>query len=152
MWRHHRLAPHTHHYRDSHGLDLESDAGRAPLCVLQCGCVFPLRLTVPLVLEVVGAKSKKEGQSLIRVAGQEDEDERLRTLRRRLHERIGLPLNRPAFRTTAALQLAGPQAPVGGPTERLRDVHIGVGASGVQDGRQYLVDGTYLYYHYMQGG
>lgn len=125
---------------------------RACLCLLQCGCVFPLRLTLPLVLEVVGTRSKGREQSLVRVAGQEDEDERLWTLRRRLHDRIGLPLNRPAFRTTAALQLAGPEAPVGGPTERLRDVHVGVGASGVQDGRQYLVDGTYLYYHYMQGG
>lgn len=109
----------------------------------QCGCVFPLRVTLPLALAV------GEGGALARVAGQEDEVEALRELRKRMHERAGVPLNRPAFRTSAALRLALQD---GAGSERLQDVHVGMPPSGVQGGKQYLVDGPYLYYHYMQDG
>ena len=36
------------------------------------------------------------------------------------------------------------------PACRLRDVHVGLPASGVPGGRQHLVQGSYEYYHYMQ--
>jgi hypothetical protein len=35
-------------------------------------------------------------------------------------------------------------------SERLMDVHVGLPPSGVAGGKQYLVQGSYLYYHYLQ--
>lgn len=35
-------------------------------------------------------------------------------------------------------------------TRRLADVHVGIAPSRVKGGTQHLVQGSYLYYHYMQ--
>lgn len=71
--------------------------------------------------------------------------------RRRLHERLGLPLDRPMLRIGNALNDAGgfgASAPTDG---RLRNVHeMGVPPSHVRGGRAHLVRGGYDYFHYMQ--
>lgn len=38
----------------------------------------------------------------------------------------------------------------GGGSQRLRDVHQGLPASGVQRGSVHMVEGSYDYHHYMQ--
>ena len=35
-------------------------------------------------------------------------------------------------------------------TQRLKDVHEGLPASGVQNGSAHMVEGSYDYHHYMQ--
>jgi hypothetical protein len=78
----------------------------------------------------------------------EDEEE-LKKLRERLHNRLGLPLNRPALRVGQALAFGEKEskAKAGGP---LPDVHLGLGPSGVAGGTVHLIDGSYDYFHYMQ--
>jgi hypothetical protein len=61
-------------------------------------CVFPLTLQYTLETTMV------EGR-VVRAAGQEDGEE-LKLRRAGMHSRLGLPLNRPAFRTACALSLA----------------------------------------------
>eukprot|EP00743_Colponemidia_sp_Colp-15_P003545 GILK01003826.1.p1 GENE.GILK01003826.1~~GILK01003826.1.p1 ORF type:complete len:638 (-),score=106.95 GILK01003826.1:70-1932(-) len=70
----------------------------------------------------------------------------LLTERRLLHQRIGLPMNRPLIRVSNAI----PLHPSTDRSVRLKDVHVGLPPSGVVDGTQYLVQGSYLYFHYMQ--
>eukprot|EP00742_Colponemidia_sp_Colp-10_P003418 GILJ01003639.1.p1 GENE.GILJ01003639.1~~GILJ01003639.1.p1 ORF type:complete len:623 (+),score=85.13 GILJ01003639.1:42-1910(+) len=70
----------------------------------------------------------------------------LLTERRLLHQRLGLPMNRPLIRVSDAI----PLHPSTDKSLRLKDVHVGLPPSGVVDGTQYLVQGSYLYFHYMQ--
>ncbi|CAN6464361.1 unnamed protein product [Victoria cruziana] len=78
-------------------------------------------------------------------------------LRRQLHLRLGLPMDRPLFRVANALAF-GVEADSFGDkklrkdSNRLRDVHSGLPSSGVSGGILSLVDGSYEYYHYLQDG
>lgn len=109
---------------------------------------FPLSMSTALSL--VGADG-------ICFPGQEDDRSDLLAGRKAVHERLKLPLNRPAFRTTCALRLAPSALSVGdegatgvyqGP-RMLQDVHTGLSRSSVAGGAQHLVDGSYLFYHYL---
>ncbi|MEW5302044.1 MAG: hypothetical protein WDW36_004856 [Sanguina aurantia] len=83
---------------------------------------------------------------------------KLAPLRRRLHDILGLPSDRPMLRVSHALQESAlsccpqtpgthlPSAPV---TARLRDVHRGLPPPGM-GGRAQLVEGSYEYCHYTQ--
>uniref|UniRef100_A0A6S9SDF4 UFSP1/2/DUB catalytic domain-containing protein n=1 Tax=Chrysotila carterae TaxID=13221 RepID=A0A6S9SDF4_CHRCT len=69
--------------------------------------------------------------------------------REALHARLCLPNDRPLLRTSFALGVAarGSDARIPG---LLRNVHVGLGASGVKQGTPALVQGSYEYYHYLQ--
>ncbi len=112
------------------------------------GTSFPLCVTWPLTL----VAPTTDSSSWVPTPGQEDDNPAFRATRRVLHTRLRLPLNRPVFRSTCALRLDGTSdghddqpAP-----QRLANVHLGVPPSGIAGGRQHLVDGAYLYYHYLQ--
>ena len=71
--------------------------------------------------------------------------------RRRLHERLGLPLDRAMLRVGNALNDAGGFGASASTDGRLRNVHeMGVPPSHVRGGRAHLVRGGYDYFHYMQ--
>lgn len=63
-----------------------------------------------------------------------------------MHRHFGLPLNRPYFRRSNFC-LFWNELPKDDP---LLNVHVGVRPSGISDGKQYLVQGRYAYYHYLQ--
>ena len=67
----------------------------------------------------------------------------------RLHRRFHVAPDRPAFRRMAAVRFGAPSS--GTSTDgKLRTVHAGLAGSGVPGGAASLVDGDYVYYHYMQ--
>lgn len=65
--------------------------------------------------------------------------------RRDLHEVLGLLKNRPLFRRTSAWT----DTPQQSNSSVLVNTHLGLKQT-VKEGRQYLVQGTYGYHHYMQ--
>lgn len=67
--------------------------------------------------------------------------------RKQIHEILGLPKNRPLFRRTSAWTDAAHTSPGGSGV--LVNTHLGLKQT-VVGGRQYLVQGTYGYHHYMQ--
>nr|XP_043607055.1 probable Ufm1-specific protease [Erigeron canadensis] len=78
-------------------------------------------------------------------------------IRRSLHLRLGLPLDRPLLRIASALNLSIAKESASGNTSRngspmLKDVHIGIPGSGVHGGVVSLVQGSYDYHHYLQDG
>eukprot|EP00899_Mesostigma_viride_P025873 jgi/Mesvir1/6470/Mv19545-RA.1 len=86
--------------------------------------------------------------------GADGSEAHLGARRMRLHKLLGLPLDRPLLRLANAVIAVG--AGLGddiineGPCKRLRNVHEGLPKSFVKGGTEYLVDGAYEYYHYMQ--
>lgn len=120
------------------------------------GICFPLAVTLPLALAGSSSGSGAEEEA-VHAPGQESDREELRQERWVLHTRLGLPLNRPVFRSTKALRLgeeaaaaAAHHSAANQQQRRLRDVHIGLPPSGVTGGTPHVVDGSYDYYHYMQ--
>jgi hypothetical protein len=77
------------------------------------------------------------------------EEQALKATRLRWHLALGLPEDRPLLRVANTVGLEGGS---GGDNVhgRLKNPHIGVPPSHVSGGKQYLVQGDYLYYHYMQ--
>lgn len=78
-------------------------------------------------------------------------------LRRSLHVRLGLPLDRPLLRIANAINfLQIKDSSKGNLTRRgsslLKDVHIGIPGSGVSGGSVSLIQGSYEYHHYLQDG
>lgn len=78
-------------------------------------------------------------------------------IRRSLHMRLGLPLDRPLLRIASAIDLLTSKEGANGNILRkgihlLKDVHIGIPSSGVHGGVVSLVQGSYEYYHYLQDG
>ncbi|KAJ0977334.1 hypothetical protein J5N97_012808 [Dioscorea zingiberensis] len=77
-------------------------------------------------------------------------------IRKSLHSRLGLPLDRPLLRIVSALNfgIKGSEESnlqkSGSPL--LRDVHTEIPGSGVSGGITSLIDGSYEYYHYLLGG
>ncbi|GJP65223.1 hypothetical protein CLOP_g22136 [Closterium sp. NIES-67] len=77
-------------------------------------------------------------------------------MRSTLHQRLGLPLDRPMLRIASALSLSATAAAADdtqAPSKALRlwDVHVGLPRLPHSTGsRHYLVQGSYEYYHYMQ--
>ncbi|XP_057971758.1 probable Ufm1-specific protease isoform X2 [Malania oleifera] len=78
-------------------------------------------------------------------------------VRRSLHLRLGLPLDRPLLRIVNALNFSVNNESMGNNSTRkgsilLRDVHTGIPSSGVSGGLTSLIQGSYEYYHYLQDG
>uniref|UniRef100_A0A1L8DTK0 Probable Ufm1-specific protease 2 n=1 Tax=Nyssomyia neivai TaxID=330878 RepID=A0A1L8DTK0_9DIPT len=73
--------------------------------------------------------------------GIESGDAKLKEKRRMYHKILGLPLTRPHFRRM--------NAGIDGDPKILQNTHIGLKGQ-LAGGQQYLVQGTYGYYHYMQ--
>ncbi|XP_020573185.1 probable Ufm1-specific protease isoform X2 [Phalaenopsis equestris] len=76
-----------------------------------------------------------------------------RELRRSLHSRLGLSLDRPLLRIANALSFdteADNLMRIGYPY--LKNVHTQIPVSGVFEGIVSLVDGSYQYYHYLLDG
>lgn len=70
--------------------------------------------------------------------------------RKKLHRRLGLPLNRPLLRVANALNFAFPSTGRPGGAKRLVDVQTTLTGGPVTGGQISLVQGSYEYYHYMQ--
>ncbi|KAF9597099.1 hypothetical protein IFM89_015763 [Coptis chinensis] len=78
-------------------------------------------------------------------------------VRRSLHLRLGLPLDRPLLLVANALNFSTHKGVSGNSLMRnasnlLKDVHGEVPSSGVSGGLVSRVDGSYEYYHYLQDG
>ncbi|KAI3995918.1 hypothetical protein MKX01_017115 [Papaver californicum] len=76
-------------------------------------------------------------------------------IRRDLHLRLGLPLDRPLLRIVNALDISTCNISAGSSSTKnvsylLKDVHTGVPRSGVSGGLISTVEGSYEYYHYLQ--
>ena len=74
--------------------------------------------------------------------------------RQALHDRFGLPANRPLLRMNNAVD---PRSAVGPPKSlltaraaRLQDVHVGIDPPPVAGGTVHMIEGSYDYHHYMQ--
>jgi len=67
--------------------------------------------------------------------------------RQALHKKLLLPLDRPLIRLSNALTFGEGSNSF---ARKLMNVHEALGPSGVKGGTQYLVKGTYCYFHYMQ--
>ncbi|XP_028555993.1 probable Ufm1-specific protease isoform X1 [Dendrobium catenatum] len=74
-------------------------------------------------------------------------------IRRSLHSRLGLPLDRPLLRIASALMF-GTKANniIRNDYPYLKNVHTQIPMSGVSEGIVSLVDGSYEYYHYLLDG
>ncbi|EDV40183.1 uncharacterized protein Dana_GF24081 [Drosophila ananassae] len=77
-----------------------------------------------------------------------DDDPNMQERRKRIHRQFGLPVTRPYFRRTNQIHF-DPETE-DAPWTPLLNTHIGVRPSGVTDGKEYLVNGNYHYYHYLQ--
>ncbi|KAJ9567795.1 hypothetical protein OSB04_003761 [Centaurea solstitialis] len=78
-------------------------------------------------------------------------------IRKALHQRLGLPLDRPLLRIASAMNFSIAKEGASGNVLRkgtplLKDVHVGIPSSGVHGGIVSLVQGSYEYYHYLQDG
>ncbi|KAL3512640.1 hypothetical protein ACH5RR_025357 [Cinchona calisaya] len=78
-------------------------------------------------------------------------------VRKSLHIRLGLPLDRPLLRIVNSIKLFVTDNNTRGNTIRkgtslLKDVHLGIPCSGVSGGAVSLIQGSYEYYHYLLGG
>lgn len=78
-------------------------------------------------------------------------------IRRTLHLRLGLPLDRPLLRIASAMNFSIAKEGANSNILRkgiplLKDVHIGIPSSGVHGGIVSLVQGSYEYHHYLQDG
>ncbi|XP_073013802.1 probable Ufm1-specific protease isoform X1 [Typha latifolia] len=83
-------------------------------------------------------------------------EEKQGEIRKSLHLRLGLPLDRPLLRIANALSFSIRGSREGNLTKDgsslLRDVHTGIPSSGVSGGIISLIDGSYEYYHYLLDG
>ncbi|XP_017100416.2 probable Ufm1-specific protease 2 [Drosophila bipectinata] len=77
-----------------------------------------------------------------------DDDPNMQERRKRIHRQFGLPVSRPYFRRTNQIHFDIETEDA--PWTPLLNTHIGVRPSGVTDGKEYLVNGNYHYYHYLQ--
>ncbi|XP_042499342.1 probable Ufm1-specific protease isoform X2 [Macadamia integrifolia] len=78
-------------------------------------------------------------------------------IRRSLHLRLGLPLDRPFLLIANAIKFSITEGSAGSIPIRkgsalLKDVHSGIPGSGVSGGIVSLIQGSYEYYHYLQDG
>ncbi|KAL5717897.1 hypothetical protein ACHQM5_010852 [Ranunculus cassubicifolius] len=78
-------------------------------------------------------------------------------VRRSLHTRLGLPMDRPLLLVSNALDFSTNTSGAGNDSTRnasslLKDVHTEIPGSGVSGGLMSRVDGSYEYYHYLQNG
>ncbi|KAL4149101.1 hypothetical protein QTP88_003117 [Uroleucon formosanum] len=71
-------------------------------------------------------------------------------LRKKLHNAFHLSMDRPLFRISNAYQFDA-KSPVND-DGLLTNVHEGLSPSGIKNGIKSLVQGTYTFYHYGQGG
>ncbi|DBA78226.1 TPA: hypothetical protein ACH3X2_008184 [Trebouxia sp. C0005] len=82
------------------------------------------------------------------------EEEDLRPVRQALHDRFGLPANRPLLRLSNAIDpraaVGLPQSLPGARAARLQDVHVGINPPPVAGGTVHMIEGSYDYHHYMQ--
>ncbi|GJM87613.1 hypothetical protein PR202_ga03585 [Eleusine coracana subsp. coracana] len=83
-------------------------------------------------------------------------EEKQSALRRDLHIRLGLPLDRPLLRISNALTFGAMKKKEKNKSRSgsslLRDVHRELPSSGVSGGIMSLIDGSYEYYHYLHDG
>ncbi|TVU51662.1 hypothetical protein EJB05_03102 [Eragrostis curvula] len=83
-------------------------------------------------------------------------EEKQSALRRDLHIRLGLPLDRPLLRISNTLTFGGMRKKEKNASRSgsslLRDVHREIPSSGVSSGIISLIDGSYEYYHYLHDG
>ncbi|GAB5362391.1 hypothetical protein AAMO2058_000792700 [Amorphochlora amoebiformis] len=74
-------------------------------------------------------------------------DRKLADLRKRYHVGFHLPLDRPLLRATNAIPFQRKGCRF---SNKLRNVHLNIKSSNLKGGKMYMVQGDYLYCHYMQ--
>ncbi|ALC44715.1 CG16979 [Drosophila busckii] len=80
-----------------------------------------------------------------------DDEPCVQEKRKRLHRQFALPATRPYFRRANQCRFQGDvHAEDTASWTPLLNTHLGVRPSGVVDGKEYLVNGNYHYYHYLQ--
>ncbi|KAH8396526.1 hypothetical protein KR215_000268, partial [Drosophila sulfurigaster] len=83
-----------------------------------------------------------------------DDEPSVQEKRKRLHRQFALPATRPYFRRANQCHFQTDVADVAAVETAnwtpLLNTHLGVRPSGVTDGKEYLVNGNYHYYHYLQ--
>ncbi|EDW18227.1 probable Ufm1-specific protease 2 [Drosophila mojavensis] len=80
-----------------------------------------------------------------------DDEPSVQEKRKRLHRQFALPATRPYFRRANQCRFQDEIDAVDSATwTPLLNTHLGVRPSGVTDGKEYLVNGNYHYYHYLQ--
>ncbi|EDW25288.1 GL19992, partial [Drosophila persimilis] len=77
-----------------------------------------------------------------------DDEPIMQERRKRLHRQFSLPVTRPYFRRANQCHFQGEVDDA--PWTPLLNTHVGVRPSAVTDGKEYLVNGNYHYYHYLQ--
>ncbi|XP_068148526.1 probable Ufm1-specific protease 2 [Drosophila tropicalis] len=77
-----------------------------------------------------------------------DDDPSMLERRKKLHRQFSLPVSRPYFRRANQCQFINHLEEA--PWTPLLNTHLGLRPSGVADGKEYLVNGNYHYYHYLQ--
>ncbi|XP_036326954.1 probable Ufm1-specific protease 2 [Rhagoletis pomonella] len=78
--------------------------------------------------------------------GVSDDEASVQEKRKKLHRHFGLPAIRPYFRRANRCIFRNDLTGV----IPLVNTHVGLRPSGIVDGKQYLVQGNYYYYHYLQ--
>ncbi|DBB11189.1 TPA: hypothetical protein ACH3X3_006641 [Trebouxia sp. C0006] len=110
-----------------------------------------LTLMYPLANPKAG-KGRSSAQQGTLATNAEEED--LRPVRQALHDRFGLPANRPLLRLNNAVDprsaVGPPQSLPGARAARLQDVHVGLNPPPVAGGTVHMIEGSYDYHHYMQ--
>lgn len=71
--------------------------------------------------------------------------------RRFLHQRLGLPMDRPFLRIANALSFKDALDENRNGKLRLSNLHANLPSSGVVGGHTSMIEGSYEYYHYLQG-
>lgn len=84
--------------------------------------------------------------SCVYLGNSSDNEPAMQQKRKKLHHHFGLPIIRPYFRRENQYQFRSDVKP----DSPLMNTHLGLKPSGVKEGTQYLVQGNYHYYHYMQ--
>ncbi|EDV97348.1 probable Ufm1-specific protease 2 [Drosophila grimshawi] len=80
-----------------------------------------------------------------------DDEPSVQEKRKRLHRQFALPVTRPYFRRANQCRFqCDIDASDASTWTPLLNTHLGVRPSGVIDGKEYLVNGNYHYYHYLQ--
>ncbi|KAH8307421.1 hypothetical protein KR044_011707, partial [Drosophila immigrans] len=80
-----------------------------------------------------------------------DDEPSVQEKRKRLHRQFALPATRPYFRRANQCHFqTDVEAAETVAWTPLLNTHLGVRPSGVTDGKEYLVNGNYHYYHYLQ--
>lgn len=81
------------------------------------------------------------------------DDSQLKIVRENIHKTLNLPLTKPFFRRLDSFKFTIEKEEINSVGDgNLLNPHLEIKSNGIKDGKQTLVKGNYIYYHYMQDG